>query len=150
MSQRNISSLVERWLTIILVLAVVISYVAFGFWIGTFSSRRAEKIHFDSCQWLEDPFSDSFTQCDLFIANTGTNELTVNKVWINGTLLGSAEWESLPSMKFQPGDQGVLQITPSLIVFQKGITYRFTIETTAGNSFSYPTRAESTSHSQTD
>jgi len=46
-------------------------------------------------------------------------------------------------MRFQPGDQGVLQITPSLIIFKEGTIYQFTIQTVSGNSFSYTATAES-------
>jgi len=45
-------------------------------------------------------------------------------------------------MRFQPGDQGELHVTPSLIVFEDGIAYQFTVETATGNSFSHTVVAE--------
>ena len=128
MSQQKTGSSRNKSFTIVLIVAVAIASIAFGYWIGMFSPRRVEKIYFGPCYWEDD-------ECILHIANTGADELIINKVWINGTLLDSTDWESFPSMRFQPGDQGELHVTPSLIVFEDGIAYQFTLETATGNSF---------------
>lgn len=120
---------------IVLIVAVAITSVAFGYWISTFLPGRIEKIYFDSCYWEDD-------KCVLYIANTGADDLIINKVWINGTLLDSTAWECFPSMRFQPGDQGVLCINASLAIFQQGTTYRFTIKTLAGNLFSHTAKPQ--------
>lgn len=144
MSKQKVNPSRFRWLILTTILAVAVISVAIAFWTGIFFPRKVvEKIYFGSCEWSEDPSSGDITEVNLLIANTGADELIVNKVWINETLLDSTEWESFPSMRFQPGDQGVLQITPSLIIFKEGTSYQFTIQTVSGNSFSYTATAES-------
>ena len=134
-----------KWLILIVILTIAIATPAFVFWSGIFSPGKVQKIYFSSCEWSKNPSSgDPYIL--LSIANTGADELVINKIWINGTLLDSTEWESFPSMRFQPGDQGVLQITPSLEtleIFEQGTTYLFTLETAAGNAFSHTAKAES-------
>jgi len=136
MNQKKTGSSRNKSFTVVLIVAVAIASIAFGYWIGMFSPRRVEKIYFGPCYWEDD-------ECILHIANTGADELIINKVWINDTLLDSTEWESFPSMRFQPGDQGELHVTPSLVVFEDGIAYQFTVETVTGNSFSHTVVAES-------
>ena len=135
MNQQKAGFSRNRWLTLVLISAVAVCSVAFGFWVSTFSPRGLEKIYFDSCEWVEDG-------CALYFLNTGAEDLVINKVWINGTLLDSTEWESFPCMRFQPGDQGTVCIAASLEIFQQGTTYEFTIQTLAGNSFSYTAKPQ--------
>lgn len=132
MGQQKANPSRVRWLIPTVILAIAVVGVAIAFWAGVFSPKKVEKIYFSSCQWSEDGVN-------LFIANTGADELIINKVWINSTLLDSTEWESFPSMRFQPRDQGVLCITPlePLTIFVEGTPYQFTIETVSGNSFSH-------------
>lgn len=143
MGEPAVTSVRSKWLVLIVILIIAALGITVIFWTGMFFPRKIEKIYFGSCEW-----SDDITEADLHIANTGADELVIAKVWINGTLLDSTEWESFPSMRFQPGDQGVLHITPSLIVFKEGSIYQFTISTVAGNSFSYTAIAKTDSQMQ--
>ena len=136
MSQKKTGSPRGKSFTVVLIVAVAIASIAFGYWIGVFSPRRVEKIYFDSCEWSDD-------ECILHIANTGADELIINKVWINDTLLDSTDWECFPSMLFQPGDQGELHITPASITFEEGTTYQMIIGTATGNTFPHTVVAES-------
>ena len=130
MSQQKTGSTRNKSFTVVLIVAIAIASTAFGYWIGTFSPRRVEKIYFGPCEWSEDA-------CVLSIANIGSDELIIDKVWINGTLLDSTDWLSFPSMLFEPGDQGALHINASSMIFLRGATYQFTIRTVAGNCFSH-------------
>jgi len=144
MGKPTAASARSKWL----ILVVVVIAAALGFAIVSWasplfnreqpnaSSEKVEKIYFYSSQWSE-------ASGDLYIANTGADELIVSRVLVNGTLLDSTEWESFPSMLFKLGDQGALQITPSSITFKEGTAYQFTIQTVSGNSFSYTAIAES-------
>jgi len=142
MGKPQMASAKSRWLILPVVLIIAVSSIVIAFWTGILFPRRVQKIYFSSCEWSEDQSHvDPFIS--LSIANTGADELIINRVWINGTLLDSSKWQSFPSMRFQPGDQGVLQITPPLEILKEGTTYQFTIETVAGNSFSHTTEPES-------
>jgi len=135
MNQQKTGSPRNKSFTVVLIIAVAIASIAFGYWIGMSSPRGVEKIYFGSCEWSDD-------ECILHIANTGADELIINKVWINDTLLDSTDWECFPSMRLQPGDQGALYITASLAIFPQGTTYQFTIRTLAGNSFSHTAKPQ--------
>ncbi len=129
MGEPAVSSVRSRWLILAMVAIVAGILITVVFWSGIFIPKKLEKVYFSSSEWSE-------TVAHLYIANTGADSLVISKVWINGTRLDSSEWESFPSVRFEPGDQGVLQMTPSLITFKSGTTYEFTLETLAGNSFS--------------
>ena len=130
MSQQKASSSRNKSFTLVLIVAVAIVSIAFGYWIGAFSPTRVEKIYFGPCEWSENA-------CALSIANIGSDELVIDKVWINGTLLDSTDWLSFPSMLFEPGDHGAVHINASSLSFQSSATYQFTIGTLAGNCFSH-------------
>jgi len=130
MSQQKTSSSRNKSFTVVLIITVAIASIAFGYWIGTFSPKRVEKIYFGPCEWSQDA-------CVLSIANIGSDDLIIDKVWINGTLLDSTDWLSFPSMLFEPGDQGTLHMNTSSMIVPRGATCQFTIKTVAGNSFSH-------------
>ncbi len=141
MGKPKMTSTNSRWILLLVVLIVAMSSFAIVFLAGILFPRRVQKIYFSSCEWSEDQ-SHEIPFISLSIANTGADELVINRVWINGTLLDSSNWESFPSMRFQPGDQGVLQMTPQLDILKGGTTYQFTIETAAGNVFSHTAELE--------
>ena len=135
MSQKKTGSSRDKSFTVVLIVAVAIASIAFGYWIGVFSPRRVEKIYFGPCYWEDE-------ECTLYIANTGADDLIINKVWINDTLLDSTDWQCFPSMRLQPGEHGALYITASLAIFPQGTTYQFTLQTLAGNSFSHTAKPQ--------
>jgi len=136
MSQKQTGSTRNKAVTVVLILAVAIISIAFGYWIGTFSPRRVQKIYFVSFQWSDEG-------CMLSIVNTGSDELIIDRIWINGTLIDSTQWECFPSILFEPGDQGDLYMAPSSMTFTEGTAYEFTVATVAGNSFCHIAIAES-------
>lgn len=142
-SEPRVTSVMFRWLVLTMVLIVAVTSIVIAYWTGIIFPRKIERINFESSLWYP---TSSDLRIYLFISNTGADELTINKVWINETLLDSTEWKSFPSMGFEPEDQGVLRIIPSTIGFKRGATYQFTIVTVAGNSFPYTATARTGSH----
>jgi len=140
----------SKWLVLVVAVVAAASGFAIASWSGSIFPRewvypspaKIEKIYFDSSSWSDASSLGNITEVTLAIMNTGADELIIGKVFVNGTLLDSTDWESFPSMRFEPGDQGALNITPSSMTFKEGTTYEFTIETLAGNSFSYSSLAD--------
>jgi len=105
--------------------------------VGTLFPRKSERMIFGSSEFSQDQSSGNITGLNLQVANIGADDLIVDKVFINGTLLESSEWQCLPAMRLKPGDQGVLYMTLTWPILLMGPTYEFTIETAAGNVFSH-------------
>ena len=122
-----------KWLALTAVIAVGAFCLGALFWSGSLLSKRVEKISFLSCQW-------SNSEATVYFANTGADELVVDRVWINGTAIEATKWEIFPSMRLKPGDQGVLHVTSAPMNFAGGVAYEFTLGTTTGNSFSYTSK----------
>jgi hypothetical protein len=130
----NLPHVSFKWIALTAVIAVSAFCLGALFWSGALLPRRIEKISFASCQW-------SSSEAAVYFANTGADELVIDKVWINGTLIEATNWEILPSMRLKPGDQAVLHVESAPMNFAGGVTYEFTLGTTTGNSFSYTSRS---------
>lgn len=76
-------------------------------------------------------------QATFILWNNGTQDVTISKVWVNGTLLESKEWGSFFGGAIKPTYTRTLYAAPKEIVFMIGLSYNFTLGTSRGNHFSF-------------
>ena len=92
-------------------------------------------------QWVSNSKGE-VRQVVLNVFNNGTKMLTIDKIWVNGTLMSSSEWGCHGSGTIWPvGSRGatdtMLFIAPINWTFKDGWNYNFTIGTASGKHFTF-------------
>jgi len=69
--------------------------------------------------------------------NNGTKYLTIEEIWVNGTLIHSYEWGCYYGSTLEPKGDTRVFVAPEKAIFENGKTHNFTIGTSSGNNFSF-------------
>jgi len=102
-----------------------------------FFSAKTEKLEITSCEWSQDLHSGEVVGASFSIKNTGETLIIISQLRINNTLLNHEEWFCSPSHKLESGEEGRVYISPSIMTFEEGLTYTFSLITESGKTFTH-------------
>jgi len=76
-------------------------------------------------------------QLTIGFKNSGTEELKVKEIWINGTLVDSADWGGYFGKTIEPEHTTTVYVAPGNLTFKKGTSYNLTVVTSRRNRFNF-------------
>jgi len=120
---------------IILIAVTVAVSIAVAAWMGalTFTFMKTEALEVVGYSWST---SSPPTYIDLSLKNTGTADITMNAIRVNGATSGVTH--NATSVVWKPGDNKLVRVSYS---YASGTTYEFLFLTSSGKQFSYIQRA---------
>jgi len=120
---------------IILIAVTVAVSIAVAAWMGalTFTFMKAEQLEVVGYTWDATPPT---TYIDLSIRNTGTADISLSAIRVNGVTTGVTH--NATNVLWKPGDTKLIEVTYNYV---SGTTYEFAFLTTAGKQFAYIQRA---------
>jgi len=97
---------------------------------------KFERLDLVSYKWTMNSL-DEISQISFHFVNNGTKTLTISKIWINGTLTNSTEWQCYRDNVVSEELHQWMYVAPRSVIFKEGSAYNFTVGTETGASFSY-------------